>query len=439
MHIKITLNIRMIALFIAFAMVGFGCNSHKNAETRDTTILQSTLARDTNPQASDADLLAVAQGNTDFALKIFSLLDPASNSNLVFSPYSITMAFALTAAGAGGTTLSGIERAMSYPLPQASLNPAFNKLDLLLAANTNGSVHADGSRSPRLTIVNAVWGQQGFTILPSYLDTLALNFGAGLHVVDFMNTPEQARTTINSWVENQTNGRITDLIPEGGVTTDNRIILTNAIWFKAEWASQFQTAATMDQAFTGSDNSSSTVPFMHQTLSLPYANSNGCQSVDIPYVDRNLSMLILMPAPGTIDTFLTAPTPTTLDAIINLLDNPQNKQEIELAMPKFTFSSAPNVTQSLKDFGMTDAFDPLNADFSGIDGRRDLFIDGVYHKAFISVDENGTEAAAATGIGMSGTSMPVSPVMLTIDHPFIFMIRDRQTGLVLFLGKVVSL
>jgi serine protease inhibitor len=332
--------------------------------------------------------------------------------------------------------LSGIEQALSFSLPQASLNPAFDKLDLLLATKTVGTVHEDGSQSPQLNVVNALWGQQDFPIQPAYLDTLAVNYGAGLHLVDFIHDPEDSRLTINSWVQNQTHDRIKDLIPQGTISDLTRVVLTNAIWFKANWASQFEVQNTSNQTFNNHNGSSSNVPFMRQTFSLSYSQIDGCQAADIPYVDGNLSMLVIMPDPGTFDAFMSTLTPTILADITQHLA----PQETIFAMPKFTFDTGTDLKTILSSLGMSDVFDPANADFSGIDGLRDLFISGAIHKAFISVDEHGTEAAAATGLVVDLVSLPVQPpLVLTIDHPFLFLLRDRETGLILFMGKVVAL
>lgn len=423
----------VLSLVLCFA-AGCTSKSNNNPQAPADNVAQSALARDTNPQVSDADLAAAARGNTDFALKAFPLLG-AVNENAVFSPYSITQAIALAAAGAKGTTLGGIEQAMTFSLSQDRLNPAFNKLDLLLAAETTGAVLSNGGRLPQLSIVNAVWGQQDFPILPAYLDTLAINYGAGFHLVDFINKTEDARTTINSWVEQRTNSRIQNLIPQGALSTDTRVVLTNAIWFKANWASPFPAAGTATRQFINRDGSQSPAPFMRQTLSASYGQGNGFQAIDIPYVDEKLSMLVIMPAPGTFDAFLSALTPTKLNECIAQTA----LKQVDLALPKFTFSTGADLGNLLRSLGMTDAFAPGHADFSGIDGRFDLFISSVLHKAFISIDEQGTEAAAATAVIIGITSAPVSQVTLTVDHPFLFLVRDRQTGLVLFLGKIVSL
>jgi serpin B len=420
-----------------FCLLGFAlaCSKSENsAQPPQYQLAQSSMARDTNPQVPDADLTAVVAGNTDFALTVLPLLDPSGSSNIVFSPYSITQAFALLAPGANGNTLSGIEQALSFPLPQDRLNAAFNKLDLLLMSEGTGAMTAAGEQLPILRNANAIWGQVGLSILPSYLDTLAVNYGAGMYLVDFINATEDARGTINSWVESQSNNRIQNLIPEGGVTDLTRIVLTNAIWFKASWSSQFSEASTTNQSFFNQSGSTSSVPFMYQMFTVSYAQADSCQAVDIPYAGNNFSMLVIMPDPGTFDAFLSSLTTTVLGDITNHLA----AQEVGLSLPKFTFTEVADLGSILQSLGMTDAFNPNTADFSGIDGNRDLFIKDVFHQAFISVDEFGTEAAAATAI-VVGPGVALPQLTFTIDHPYIFIIREIQTGSILFLGKVVSL
>lgn len=431
-------RLSVLALLIVAVYYLAGCGGgggSGNSAQAITTASKSSLDRETNPRVTDAELASVAAGNTAFALKLFPLLDSNPDNNTFFSPYSITQAFAMLAPGARGTTLSQIEQALSFPLTQDRLNPAFNKLDLLLAAKATGTVLTDGRETPQLKMANAVWGQQGFTFLTTYLDALALNFGAGLHLADFANATEASRQTINSWVEDQTNNRIKDLIPQGGVTPSTRMVLTNAIWFKASWASQFSKSSTRNLSFTNRNGSSSSIPFMRKQLYLPYARTAGCQAVDIPYAGDNLSMLVIMPDAGTFDSFVSSLTPAVLAAITSLLSSTY----LDFSMPKFSFTRSSALKSALQPLGMAAPFDSTLADLSGIDGRRDLFVQAVFHQAFIDVNEEGTEAAAATSISYSSLGGPSLYVALSIDHPFIFLIRDRQTGLVLFMGKVVTL
>ena len=435
MRIFSSTTVPMIVVLFLCMITACSRTAGNNDHTDDSTVIRSALARDAHPVVSDEELAGVVSGNSKFALKLFPLLDSTPGNNTFFSPYSITLAFALLAPGAGGTTLSQIEQALSFPLQLELRNPAFNKLDLLLTSETTGAILSDGMQSPLLNNANAVWGQQGFTILPEYLDTLAENYGAGLHLVDFIRATETSRQTINSWVEGQTNTRIQNLIPQGGLSTDTRLVLTNALWFKAQWKSPFTTTSTTLKPFINRDNSSSSIPFMQQTFSVPYAQTAGCQAVDIPYAGDKLSMLVILPDTGSIDTFIATLTETGLSEMTSNMTT----RTIDLSLPKFSFTRASQLNPILKSLGMTDAFDPTRADFSGINGKRGLFVGDIFHQAFIAIDEDGTEAAAATAITTVVSSFPVSSLSLSINHPFIFLIRDRQTGLILFMGKVVSL
>jgi serpin B len=227
------------------------------------------------------------------------------------------------------------------------------------------------------------------------------------------------------------------------VSSDTRLALTSATWFKANWASPFQISATVNRSFTNSDGSSSSVPFMGRAFTLPYAQVAGCQAVDIPYAGGELSMLVIKPTSGSFDAFLSTLTPAVLGDITSHLVN----REMNFSMPKFTFTKESPVKEILQTLGVTDAFTPGRADFSGIDGNRGLSLAEVFHKAFIVVDEAGTEAVApaavnAPSIPTAGNSASVGNTVnlaLRMDHPFIFLIRDRQTGLILFMGKVVAL
>lgn len=434
-------------LLLAGALNACGGGSTQNAALTDepantptppvvaSTAVRSELPRDTAPQASESDVNAIVAGNADFALKALARFDTGGDANIVFSPYSISQALALAAAGAKGDTLAGIEQALSFQLPQNRFMPAMNKVDLLLAAKTAGAVQSS-VETPNLNVVNTVWGQRNFPLLSTYLDALSLNYGAGLRVLDFVNAPEQARVTINDWVEDQTNKKIKDLLAEGVVTTDTRLVLTNAVWFKGAWASPFRTDATDSQTFFSRSGATANVPFMNQTARFAYAEGAGYQAVDIPYSGNQLSMLVVMPAAGSFDTFMRGLTPSGLSEIVSSL----SVRSITLSLPKFTFSSTPDIGKELQGMGMTDAFNPIRADFSGMNGKRDLSVSEIAHKAFVSVDEHGTEAAAATAVlatTVSSITEPEPTVRLTVNRPFLFLIRDRQTGLAVFIGKVI--
>jgi serpin B len=395
-------------------------------------LLESTLTRDLTPAAPGADVAALATGQTAFAFTLYQqLIAEPDAANLFYSPFSVSQALAMTWAGAKGDTASQMADALHFTLAPEKLHPAMNALDLALASRGQGALAKDGQPF-RLAVANALWGQEGKSFVESFLDTLALNYGAGMHVVDFIGATEPARVTINSWVEEKTEGRIKDLIPEGGVTQDTRLVLTNAIYFNAAWASQFDKEATADATFHRLDGTEVSVPTMHETEELPYVDGDGYVAVELAYDGADTAMTVIVPDLGTLATFDASLTGAVYESIVASLKT----TNVALAVPKFGFTASFSLGKALKALGMTDAFDA--ADFSGMDGTTELRIADVIHKAFVAVDEEGTEAAAATAVIMENTSMPQEPVALKVDRPFLFVIRDVPTGTVLFVGRVVE-
>jgi serpin B len=378
------------------------------------------------------DQAELVNGNSAFAFDLYRLLKEEETGNLFYAPYSISLALAMTYAGARGETEQQMADTLHYTLPQDRLHPAFNYLDLELASRGEGAEGKD-DEGFRLNIANTTWGQEDYVFLSEYLDTLALNYGAGMQLVDFVGDPEGARVAINDWVSDQTEGRIKDLIPQGVIDDLTRLVLTNAIYFNAAWAEPFEEGQTQDGPFHLLDGGQVTVPTMHHTASYGYAAGDGYQAVELPYDGRELSMVILLPAEGEFESFEGSLDAGHVDAILNNL----TYQEIALTMPKFEIESGFSLVEALAEMGMPVAFS-MNADFSGMDGTRELYIGEVLHKSFIAVDEAGTEAAAATAVEMQLKGAPMDPVTVTVDRPFIFFIRDTETGTVLFIGRVVD-
>jgi len=380
-----------------------------------------------------ADMRVLVEGNSAFALDLYRLLaEQRSDENLFYSPYSISLALAMTYAGARGETEAQMADALALTLPQEQLHPAFNALDQALAQRGEGAEGKD-EQGFRLNIANAIWGQKDYTFLEAFLDTLATNYGAGLRVLDFAGAPEKSRVTINDWVSDETEGKIENLIPQGGIDPLTRLVLTNAIYFNAAWANPFHEEATKDGAFTLLDGSQVTVPQMRQTESLGYARGDGYQAVELPYDGGEMSMVVLLPEREGFEAFEASLDGVQVQSIVEDL----TYRQIALTMPTFEFSSRFGLNQALADLGMPGAFSDV-ADFSGMTGEKDLFISDVVHKAFVSVDEEGTEAAAATAVVMKLSAMPESPIEVTVDHPFIFLIRDLETGAILFVGRVLD-
>lgn len=403
------------------------CNGVVSAD-----VAQSDKPRDTSPAASKDDIAALVRGNNAFAFDLYHKLSQ-DEGNLFLSPYSISEALAMTYAGARGDTEKAMAQALNFTLPQDRLHTAFNSLDLQLKQRGQGAKGKDG-KCFRLNMVNALWGQKGFDFLPAFLDTLAQNYGAGLRLVDFINHTEDARLTINGWVSDQTEGRIKDLIPPGVLDKMTRLVLTNAIYFNAAWQHPFEKNATSDAPFRLLDGREITVPMMRQTTSFNYTEGEGYQAVELPYDGQELSMVVLLPRSGKFQDFEQKLTADTVQQIIKQMEH----RQVALSMPKFTYESQFSLKRALTDLGMGVAFDPVAADFSGTDGRRDLFIQDALHKAFVAVDEAGTEAAAATAVVVGLTAMPPPPLEMKVDRPFVFLIRDIPTGSIIFVGRVLN-
>ncbi len=415
----------LLAVLLLLSVVGC-C-----AEGTQISMALSDKPRETSPDISTSNLTALVDGNSAFAFDLYQALSD-QEGNLFYSPYSISLALAMTYAGARGETEEQMADTLQFTLPQDRLHPAFNGLDLELASRGEGAAGKD-EKGFRLNIVNAIWGQKDFEFLAEFLDVLAENYGAGLRLLDFINYPEESRITINDWVSDQTEGRIKDLIPQGVIDALTRLVLTNAIYFNAAWLNPFNEELTGDGTFHLLDGTEVTVPMMMQTESLGYAEGDGYQVVELPYDGDQLSMVIFIPETDRFEEF-----EDSLDAAgVSGMVQDVEYREVALTMPTFEFESEFSLAETLAAMGMPIAFSAA-ADFSGMTGNRDLAIAEVLHKAFVSVDEAGTEAAAATAVVMRLTAAPEEPVEVTVDHPFIFLIRDVETGAILFVGRVVD-
>jgi serpin B len=396
-------------------------------------VLQSDKERVTSPDVGPDEQASLVDGNTAFAFDLYQTLREG-DGNLFYSPYSVSLALAMTYAGARGETEEQMAAALHFLLDQDNLHPAFNWLAAELASRGEGAQGKDGEGF-RLNIVNAIWGQENYAFLPAFLDVLAENYGAGLRILDFVNETEQSRLAINGWVSDQTERRINDLIPQGAIDELTRLVLTNAIYFNAAWKLPFDADLTGDGPFYLLDGGQVTVPMMRETESFGYTEGEGYQAIELPYDGDELSMVVLLPDPGNFEAFERGLRAHEVDGIIGDL----RSTRVALTVPGFSFESEFSLKDTLVEMGMADAFSPDDADFSGMDGNRDLFISDVIHRAFVAVDEAGTEAAAATAVIVGTRSMPEEPyVQVTIDRPFIFLIRDIQTGTILFVGRVLD-
>ena len=369
-----------------------------------------------------ADKVAVAKGNNAFALDLYARLRQ-KKGNLFLSPYSISTALAMTYAGARGETEAQMAKVLHFTLPQGRLHPAMGTLVREL--------NAGGKKQYRLIVANALWGQKGYGFLPAFLSVNEKYYGAGLEQVDFAHDPNGSRKTINTWVEKQTQGKIKDLLKPPHITPLTTLVLTNAIYFKGNWAAPFDKKHTRNEPFTVKAGKKVETPMMHKTDEFGYMEERDFQILELPYVGNELSMLVLLPRrlDGLADLEKSLTTR-------NLLKWPGQlrKREIILAVPKFKMTSEFELGKTLKSMGMANAFSGA-ADFSGMTGRRDLFISEVVHKAFVEVNEEGTEAAAATAVVMKRGPAPQIAVFRA-DHPFLFLIRDNRSNSILFIGRV---
>ncbi len=368
----------------------------------------------------------IVKGNNTFALDIYKQLKE-EEGNLFLSPYSISTALAMTYAGARGQTATQMAEVLHFNPLQQNLHSSMGKLV--------NELNARGEQGDcQLSVANALWGQQGYNFLPLFINLLEKNYGASLYQVDFKTAAESARQKINNWVAEKTQDKIKDLIPEGILTALTRLVLTNAIYFKGKWASQFKKEQTREMPFKISAEKELTVPMMTQSEKFGYLQREGLQILSMPYLGEELSMIVLLPAET--DGLAALEDSLTL-AKLNIWLRSLIEEKVIVFFPRYKIEKKCFLADTLSAMGMKDAFSD-KADFSGMNGRRDLYISNVIHQAFVEVNEEGTEAAAATAVVMM-KAIASKPVIFRADHPFMFLIRDNQSGSILFLGRVVEL
>ncbi len=383
------------------------------------------------PVLNKTNLEILSDGNNTFAIDLYRALKDTTG-NLFYSPYSISSALAMTYAGARGETEKQMGDTLHFTLSQERLHPAFNSVSLALASRVQETAVQD-KKGFILKNANALWGQTDYKFVPAFLDILAENYGAGIRTLDFLHAAEDSRLTINKWVSEQTENRIQDLLPKGSIDSLTRLVLTNAVYFKANWFYQFDENNTSNGQFNLLNDNRVTVPMMRQTETFSYTDGNGYQAIELLYQGMKLSMVILLPEKGQFEKFENSLEYPRIQEIISNLNN----QKVILTMPKFKFTSEFKLKQTLTDMGMPLAFSN-SADFSGMTVEEGVEISDVIHKAFIAVNEEGTEAAAATGVMIVGVAAPAKPIEFTIDRPFIFLIRDIETNTTLFMGRVLN-
>jgi serpin B len=397
----------------------------------DDQILQVDLPRDPSPQVDEDQLAMLVSANNDFAFDLYRAITADEDGNLVYSPFSISMAFSMVYPGARGNTEAQMRQVMGL-LSQDIHHEAFNYLDQILASYAEDAAQNEDAGEPfQLNIANSVWGQRDFPFREEYLEVLARHYGAGMRIVDFASEAEAARLAINAWIEEQTEDRIQDMVPPGMIDAMTRLVLVNAIYFKGAWMFPFDEDATQDGAFTLLDGSRIEVPLMERASSrISYFEGDGYQGAFLPYNNSPIDMLVILPDDGQFETIEEMLQSDFLSELRELAF----ERDVHLVMPKLDFETDLDLAKLLSSMGMTDAFGP--ADFSGISEGGGLYISDALHKANITVDEEGTEAAAATVIAMRESM--VESAELKLDRPFLFSLQDRETGTILFLGRVLD-
>jgi serpin B len=427
-------NLSFLAgIVLAASIVISGCSKTESGKTEESAafnIEKSSLQR-VSPMESPAEIRTLSDLNNGFALNFYKRLS-GIKGNIVFSPYSISLAMAMAYAGAVGETEKQISEVFNFPIPQQDLHPEFNALDLALASRGKGAKGQDGKEF-RLNVANQIFIQDGFSVLKEYLDILALYYGAGIGILDFENNPEESAQIINRWIEEKTEGLIKDVLKKEDIKPLTKLALVNTIYLNAAWASQFAKSMTNKGDFFPEDSPTIQADMMNQTASFPYYIGQECTAIELPYDGNEVSMLLVMPKTTGMSSFEEQFTPDVMNSIISSL----NTGEVRFSMPRFSFyGDSIGLKSILSDMGMPEAFSDY-ADFSGMTGEKELKIYDVIHKAYIDVNEDGTTAAGATVILMGLESCPETPpVEIVFNRPFIFVIRDKPTGAILFMGRV---
>jgi serpin B len=415
---------------IAAALVLTSCGSGERelGSGSEPVPLRAEVQRIASPDIAEERVEELALGNNAFAFDVYRA--EGGDGNLVFSPYSISLAFSMAYAGARGETEEQTAGVLNY-LPQETQHPAFNLLERRISGLGEEGGDAGPAEPFRLNIANAAWGQRGYRFEEAYMRTLAGHYGAGLRALDF-GRPEEASEEIKAWISSETQGRIEDLVSPEFLDPATRLVLANAVYFKASWLSRFYERETRNGSFALLDGGEASFPLMRQEMDLPYAEGDGYQAVRLPYEGEKVDMLVLLPKAGRFEE-----VEGRLNAgFLEDVDQGLRPRYVGLTLPRFDFETDLELPKLLKQMGLTSPFGP-GADFSGMTGEKDLFVSDALHRANIAVDERGTEAAAATVLGMAESGAPETVEMI-VDGPFFFAITERDTGTILFLGRVTD-
>lgn len=409
-----------IGVFIIFGMANLQLGPQPEPQPKP----QPEPTPITDDKAIPASINEVVNANNQFAVEVYSELSKETG-NIFFSPYSISTALAMVYEGARGKTAEEMQKVFHFPTDSANRRTSF------LAVNNQLN---EASSKYKLSVANALWAQVDYKFLDEYINVIKKYYSGEASNVDFKNATEVSRNKINNWVESKTNDKIKNLFPKGSLNELTRLVLTNAVYFKGTWIKQFDKEQTRNEDFKISSKQTVKTPMMRRTgedAEFNYAETKDAQIIEMPYEGDKLSMLVLLPKNNDLTALESSLSPEKLKEWKGSL----REQRVDVFMPKFTFDSKHFMSETLAKMGMPAAFSD-GADFSGMDGTKNLSIQTVIHQAFIDVNEEGTEAAAATGVGMGITSMPAQqPPVFRADHPFLFAIQDKQNGNILFLGR----
>ena len=374
------------------------------------------------------DVQTLVKDNNNFTFELYQELK-TSKENIFFSPYSIYTAFAMTYAGAKHKTEKEIAKTLGYSLKEA-LPPSLAKLQLQLdSINTKEIV---------LSTVNSLWAQKDYTFLDSFMDLNKKYYGSSIYFVDYKNNPEKARQGINTWVEKKTKNKIKELLEPSKVDNLTKLILCNAIYFKGNWNSKFDSKNTHEKDFYISKRKTKKCKMMQQKQKFRYEDFGNFSAIELPYKGNHLSMIVFLPK--EIDGLSQLEKSLNGDNVEQWIESlyGTNKTKISLSFPRFKTTYATSLKKSLINMGMPTPFSG-SADFSGMTGTKYLYIDDAIHKAFIEINEKGSEAAAATAVIISTKRLYIKKDLeIKADHPFIFFIKENHTGTILFMGRVLD-
>lgn len=413
---------KMLMTCVAFGLVACGSQTEAPGEE-----IRSGKFRNTEPVVSENEIDALVTDNTDFGWDVYRATLAADPVNIVFSPYSISSAFGMLYAGSAGQTQTEMADGFRFgDRDSASFHASMNAIELALPESDDWGT---------LRVVNDIWVQTGFEPKEVFLDTLAESYGAGLHALDFAADANGAVDLINGYISDVTETKIPEIFGEGSLDASTVLALTNAIYFKSSWKDEFKPENTRPMDFNLIDGSQVEAMMMNSSESYYYGEEAGSyRAVEIPYKNDDLAMLVVMPDAGTLADFESAMDADGIAALVGSMTS----QEVNLDFPSFELNTdLVTLKDDLELMGMASMFDPGQADFSGISDAS-IFVQEVAHKAYILVNEEGTEAAAATGVGVGLTSAPLEPVSLTVDKPFLYFIRHLPTGNCLFMGRVID-